>query len=524
MCAGSHRNPGTGDPRGRLFHNAPVALQEAACIGEAMKPPNAHSCARFLSSLLAVGVVMPVQAQLDDPRILAQFGSRLERISAQFNAQVYGQMQEQFGCSDLASQDHEHCTGNVFHVWENVRELVHTANELTGGNGPTTYSLKLDAEGLGFALRWTAAEEFAAQGAQAASFGRSQAGALSSRIAALRRGARMTRVARGLPERGILVASTELPVFEDSEAMLGVGTWSVYADHAFGYGRREDTTFGGGVEDAYDFDGRDVNLGVDYRASANWVFGAMGGVSRKRSDFDSSASIVDARLEADGFSVLGYALYEAESGYVAASAGMQWLEFDMTRRVIYPSFNPAVPAVHATAESDSDSVGYTLSLDAGYDWRHGAFTLGPYVKAQYQRIEIDGFEEGGASASGFQQSIRGQTLHPLETALGVRVQTVLTPAFGVVVPYARAQVHRTFDTGSRDIVAEYAALAPTADATARVAVRIPTEALDDTYGSVALGASLVLPQGWQGYAQYEQIVGLDDFDDQTLTVGVRYEY
>lgn len=471
-------------------------------------------------------VAAPLQAQLDDPRILAQFTSQLELESAQFNAQVYRQLQEQFACNDVASGDHADCTGNVFGVWENVRELVHTANEINGGNGPTTYSLKLDTEGLGFALRWTAAEEFAVQGAQASAFGRSQAGALSNRIAALRRGARTTRVAGAFAPREMMVASTEATGLADSDTMLGVGSWSVYADHAFGFGRREDTTFAGGVEDAYDFDGRDTTFGADYRATANWVFGAMGGHTRKRSDFDSSASIVDARLEADGFSLLGYALYETDIGYVAASAGLQFLEFDMTRRVIYPSFNPSVAAVNATALSDSDSTGYTLNVDAGYDWRRGAFMLGPFAKLQYQRIEIDGFDEGGRDADGFQTSIRDQTLSPLETALGLRVQYVLTPSFGVVVPFARVQLSNSFDTDSRDIVAEYAALVPEQEqeAAARVAVRIPTEELDDTFGAFALGASVVLPRGWQGYGQYEQVVGLDDFDDETLTVGVRHEF
>lgn len=476
-----------------------------------------------LAGLAASLLASPLQAQLDDPRLLGQFTSRLELESAQFNAQVYTQLQEQFACNDISSGEHADCTGNVFRVWENVRELTHTANEVNGGNGPTTYSLKLDAEGLGFALRWTAAEEFAVQGALATSFGRGQAGALSSRIAALRRGARVTQVAR-LPPQGIVVASTELPTFEDDATMLGVGSWSVYVDHAFGYGSRDDTTFGGGVEDAYDFDGRDVTLGADYRLGPQLVLGLMGGYTEKRSDFDSSASIVDARLDADGFSLLGYALYEAETWFVAASAGMQLLEFDMLRRIIYPSFNPSVDAVNATALSESDSTGYTLNLDAGYDWRRGAFTLGPFGKLQYQRVEIDGFTESGNDARGFEQTLRDQTLSPLEIAAGLRVQYVLTPAFGVVVPFARAQINRSFDTDSRDIVAEYAVLAPQADSTARIAVRLPTESLDDTYGTLAAGASVVLPRGWQGYAQYEQVVAMDEFDDRTITFGVRYEY
>ena len=49
-----------------------------------------------LAGLAASLLASPLQAQLDDPRLLGQFTSRLELESSHFNAQVYTQLQEQY--------------------------------------------------------------------------------------------------------------------------------------------------------------------------------------------------------------------------------------------------------------------------------------------------------------------------------------------------------------------------------------------------------------------------------------------
>ena len=66
---------------------------------------------------------------------------------------------------------------------------MHTANELLL-SGPTQFSLGGTREGLGFALRWTASEEFSSEESLADSFVSGQLSGLSSRITALRNGAR----------------------------------------------------------------------------------------------------------------------------------------------------------------------------------------------------------------------------------------------------------------------------------------------------------------------------------------------
>ncbi len=64
------------------------------------------------------------------------------------------------------------CTGNTLLLFDRLRELEDTANEILG-RGETTFSLKLGLQAVGFALRWTAPEEFAAQGSLTTTFANS---------------------------------------------------------------------------------------------------------------------------------------------------------------------------------------------------------------------------------------------------------------------------------------------------------------------------------------------------------------
>jgi hypothetical protein len=127
----------------------------------------------------------------------------------------------------------------VFGVFAETRELVHTANELIG-SGDTTFSLALDIDGLGFALRWTAAEEMAAHGSMTTEFAASQISALSARISALRWGVSGPRMTRQIQsgEGAIRVANSgHLAIgggaSADADAERIYSRWSWFIDGAF---------------------------------------------------------------------------------------------------------------------------------------------------------------------------------------------------------------------------------------------------------------------------------------------------
>lgn len=145
--------------------------------------PAAVTLAAILSSFPAAVLAQsaPVTGSLVDIANAGGFNA-LERAAARANQASYNLL-----AGSCANGVGESCSQSDLVVFRNTRELVETANELLG-SGSTQFSLGVDAEGLGFALRWTAAEELAGQGSSTTKFAASQLSALSTRLAVLRWG------------------------------------------------------------------------------------------------------------------------------------------------------------------------------------------------------------------------------------------------------------------------------------------------------------------------------------------------
>jgi uncharacterized protein YhjY with autotransporter beta-barrel domain len=473
----------------------------------------------FALVIASSGLFTPAQADLSS----LQFTNPIEQAAALANQATYDELTggESPICDPQSSGPAGSCTGAVFEMFSNVRELVETANELTD-SGSTRYSLRLDQENLGFALRWTAAEELAAQGSSATQFTNSQLNSLASRISALRVSA-LGRTARNDSLPGSLWASGGGASADESIAKR----WGGFLNGAFGHGRKDDTTDpfnttgDPGAEDAFDFDGSEITLGADYRLGESTVLGALLGFSKRSVDFDSSVSIVDGTIETDGSSLLVFALWENDRFYATGSIGGQWLAYDLTRRITYPSLNPLVAPVDVTTKSSTDSVTLMATLGGGANFRFGGFSVEPYAKADYQKVSVDEFTEEGAS--GFEFGYGEQDIKSFQLAAGAKVQYVFNPSFGVIVPYARAEFRTELESDPRNISATYAAL-PAASASVGQDFNLATDEHDDQFYVVVGGFSVVFKHGLQGFLQYQQVLDLDTFSDSVIAGGLRLEF
>jgi len=470
------------------------------------------------------------------PPVFSRF-SPLEQIAASANQATFDTLDPV--CAPDATGTPQ-CTGDVLSVYEEVRELVHTANSLAGNPSlPTEFSLELDQEGLGFALRWTAAEEMAAQGSITTEFAANQLAALAARVAALRWGLTGLRTAASWDPSGrVIVAGTGAPLLGggasgDDEWVSG--RWGWFLDGSFGYGSKEDTTFistpGAAYEDGFDFDGQEITLGTDYRFSESIALGLALGYSDKQIDFDSAVSIVDGDIDTDGYSGQLYLLMEGEHAYLSASLGYQVLSMDVRRRIVYPSFNPDVPSADSTALSSVDSASFIGSVGGGYQFRSAGFAAEPYIDVRYVDATIDGFSErsfptGSPGSSGDFAALRigEQSIESLNLSLGLRLQYVFTPPFGVLIPYLRGAYHQELLDDSRDVIATYeGALAQLIGGNGTSFI-VPTDAPDEEYYTVSAGLSVALPAGLQGFLQYLEVFDLDFYDESVISGGVRYEF
>jgi uncharacterized protein YhjY with autotransporter beta-barrel domain len=467
----------------------------------------------------------PPEQSLTDPRILNQLNA-LEQAAAQANQATYNAL-----FNDCVNETAA-CTPDVLRVFEETRELVHTANALLG-TGAVSDSLGLDIQGLGFALRWTAAEELAAQGSITTVFAASQMSALSARLSSLRWGVSGPRTTflQGQGDDTVRVASSGTfrsggGASADSEEIFS--RWSWYVDGSFGYGSKDPTV----LEDAFDFDGQEISTGLDYRISPRFVVGGMLGFTAKEVDFDSALSIVDGGIESSGYSGMAYGMWEGESAYVNAALGYQQLSHDTRRRITYPSQNPLIPPVDSRATSSTDSGSVLATLGGGVTLRWGSFNLEPSAEFAYTDVSVDSFVEDSVDLftnspdDPFALRVGSQSIESLDAALGLRASYVFTPALGVVIPYVSVRYHQEMLNDTRRIAARYADAYELLLSTIAgdPNFNVPTDAPDEEYFTVAGGVSVVLQRGLMGYLQYLEVLELDNYSDSVITGGVRYEF
>ena len=137
----------------------------------------------------------------------------------------------------------------------------------------------------------------AGQGAATTKFAASQLSALATRLSVLRWGVSGLRTVDNLDEGAgdTLVAGVNHHARgggASSDVPRDFSRWGSFIDGSYGYGSKDPTD----LEDAFDFDGQEVTVGIDYRFKPSLVAGAIFGYSQKEIDFDSSRSIVDGGI------------------------------------------------------------------------------------------------------------------------------------------------------------------------------------------------------------------------------------
>jgi len=541
--------PGTDDGRAS-FQGRPAAKLFGAYFPGASTLKRSEAsrglrtlCVALLGSLLlAVGCRCWAQAaaaggggSLVDLINSGQYAfNELERLSAIANQASYDELTSNPAgatyCNPALTKASATCPEAVFLVFSNLRSLVQTANALLGNGGPTRYSLNLTDQALGFALRWTAAEELSAPGTVSSQFSKAQMANLASRISALRAGATGFTVF-GVPfqSSGNQLAASNGPGLRGGGASadsadIGIASrWGGFVNGSFGWGDRAPSV----LEDAFAFDSKDATIGVDYRFTRRFVLGAMAGYTEQQVDFNSALSVVDGSISSHGVSLKIYGLYEWDGPYVSLSVGDERVNYSSTRVITYPSFNILVPSVYATATGST--IGNTLSstLTLGWPLPYKAFSFEPYLNGDYRRLHLDSFREtsvnnAGPAAgqpAGFDFDYATQRIASLDAAFGTRLQYVFRPSFGVDVWYVKAEYHHLFDNTPGTVVASYNPIA-----TLGASFNIPSDKPTSNFFEFAVGTSLVFKHGIQAYLQYETSADITYVTTHLISGGIRGEF
>jgi len=460
--------------------------------------------------------------------------NQLEILSAYSNQASYNYLTANPNgstfCNPQQTAPTASCPQAVFLVFDNLRELVQTANELLQNGGPTFYSLHTNAAGLGFALRWVSGGNLSAPGSVATQFANGQLSSIAARLEALRLGATGFVLSWLSPQQdGRPALSFNTPVALGGGASADSGDagiasrWGGFLNGAFGYGYRQPSV----LEDAFAFDSKDATLGVDYRVSRRLVLGASASYTNQRVDFDSQRSVAGGGFRSRGYGLLLYGLVEWEGPYIDGSVGWQRASVDESRLIVYPSFNISVPSTDVTAHGSTHTDSIIASLSGGWALTHGPFTTEPYLSIDYRHTNLAGFSEvsinnsgaGAGQPAGFDFLYAPQRIHIVDSAVGLRLQAAITPSFGVIVPYVRVEYHREFGANDYTVASAYNAIASAGDQFA-----IPSDPADKHYGVLAGGFSLVLKHGVQGFAQFQTTTGMTYVTSRLISAGIRVEF
>lgn len=498
-----------------------------------------HKLPLNISTLLITACILQnAHAGIDD--LYGELSSPVEVASAKALLATYNDLTDEEKGSCIDSFGQEGCTGDTLKLFNNIRQILHTANQITNRRegesnnpGPTTFSLinTIDPDGLitddaffvnaiGNFLRWNSGEEYAAQGSMSNDFIQGQTSALTARLSTLRMGAgAFGNTNNTYNSYALLNNMSGGGAGEDSDSY---SRWSGFLNYTQGSGTKAPT----GLEDAFDVDSGEITGGVDYRVDNNWVVGAIIGYTDQELEFDRSKSIVEGGITSDGFSVVPFMLFQDDSFYLSFSAGYQALSFDTERSVDY-----AYVDINTKNVSSTDSATLSFSSELGYTIQKGIFSVEPFYKNNYANTRIDAFTERDLSDSAFNLAVDEQRFSALSHSLGLKAQLTFSTGFGVIVPYASYQANNERHTGNTAIAARFAN-AGSSDAT----FLMGTDENDENYGVFSTGISSVIrgsrqttadsaaSGGIQVFASYKKITELENYDFDSYALGIRYEF
>lgn len=499
--------------------------------------------------IISYAAISSVYGQVDDA-----FTENTSAVETAVES-AYNQLLD-FGCTtddevNASETTDQSCTGDILSVFRITRTLVETAEDLndpSGEGGSSRFGLGVDTLGYEQALRWNAAEELASQDSMSSKFSNNQLASVSARISSLRAGSLGFNVEQiynpnevASHAKNHFTSSYSIPNHSSENYGTGLNAgdsmaWSKlggFLNGSYTYGN-----LGAGAtanENAFDFDGIEINAGLDYRLNNQWVIGGILGFVNQRVDFDPLLNTVEGSVEMDGLSLTPFVLYQADTWYATASLNYLVNDFTNRRSIIYTSFNDEVPSTDTEAVSENKAHAFSFNASSGYSFQlSDRLSLEPSLSLNYQKLIVDEFEEEDINDDAYNLRIFEQTIRSFETITSLKLQYVTSNKFGVFTPFIDIKSFAQHHTDKRYIRSVYASIADIVTSDAHFV--LATNSIDADYKSIGIGVASVLrgarqssfdsaaAGGIQAFISLRMLADLGEFEQKTITAGVRYEF
>ncbi|MGI9303161.1 MAG: autotransporter outer membrane beta-barrel domain-containing protein, partial [Gammaproteobacteria bacterium] len=353
-------------------------------------------------------------------------------------------------------------------------------------------------------------DELAAQGTMAIEAADGQSQLVGSRLSALRAGS------SGLSLSGLnlnlfgqhvpgFVLDSMLPRVGQSGDQSGISTkFGFFVNGNVRIGDKDPSA----NEPGFDFDAYDATMGLDYRFTPNFVFGGALGYGTAETDFQNDAG----DTELDGYKLSFYGTYyTSQAVYVDGIFTFGMNSYDTRRRITFTGVNE-------DAMGDTDGTEISLSVGGGYDFTRDGFVFGPYGRASYLQLDIDGYRETLTGNTGLALQLDDQEATSITATVGGKAIYNISTTIGVLSPQLNVEYEYEFDDDQRAITGVFVS-DPTATQWG-----FGIDEPDRDVINVGVGGSATLKNGTSGFLFYEQLLGHDDISQFTVTGGFRFEF
>jgi outer membrane autotransporter protein len=260
-------------------------------------------------------------------------------------------------------------------------------------------------------------------------------------------------------------------------------------------------------EDGFDFGTTGITAGIDYRFAEGLVFGFALGYANTNADIDANGG--DLGISAWSSTLYG-TYYATEHFYLEGSATYGWGSYDQTRNIRYSLLGNS-----REAAANFDGNQYALMFGAGYDFVRRTGIIDLYGRVRYIKADLDGYRENGAL--GLDLNIAGQQATSFMSILGVNYTGAISMKRVVLVPQVWCEWAHEFQGGDESINGVFA------NDPSDIAFVLATDKFDSDYFRLGVGLGAQFGKGRTAFINYEAAIGMNNYTEQTVNLGVRLD-
>ena len=266
-------------------------------------------------------------------------------------------------------------------------------------------------------------------------------------------------------------------------------------------------------EDGFDSNAARLLAGASYAMNPRTNLGLAINLQKHDGEYNHGG---DFKADSKGARALA-SHYFSEQLFIQAVAGYDSVSSQRSRPALFEEYFNGGLVFSREGKPDSDfNYGQTeFSLLAGYNMALGKVTLTPQLGVTRLDIDYGTYSETGNS--GLELTFHDDQFKSLQSKLGVQTTLAISTGFGVVLPQLDINWIKEYENESRRVNVSF-----TQDTRAKQ-FYYDTEALDDSFFEVGLGAVFVLPGGNQIFIWGQSLLGHELYDSYVLSAGLSIE-